>query len=266
MLSYEFMQKAFIVGIALSLIMPLIGMVIVLRRLSMVGDSLSHSSLAGITAGLAFGFNPIVGAVASTLLAAFGIEAVRKRMPRYSDMAIAIITSAGLGLTGILTSFVKDSTSFNSFLFGSIVTITTFELGLVLALALVVFLSLWFLSRELFIISLDPRSAIISGIPVGLVNTVFTILIALTIAIASRTVGALIVSSIMVIPVASAMQIASSYKKTRTLALVLAVFSTIVGLSISFYLGLKPGASIVMVEVLILIISLVYKGLKKDDN
>lgn len=266
MLSYEFMQKAFVVGIALSLIMPLIGMVIVLRRLSMVGDSLSHSSLAGITAGLAFGFNPIVGAVASTLLAAFGIEAVRKRMPRYSDMAIAIITSAGLGLTGILTSFVKDSTSFNSFLFGSIVTITTFELGLVLALALIVFLSLWFLSRELFIISLDSRSAIISGIPVGLVNTVFTILIALTIAIASRTVGALIVSSIMIIPVASAMQVASSYKKTRMLALVLAVFSTIAGLSLSFYLGLKPGASIVMVEVLILIISLVYKGLKKDDN
>lgn len=261
MFQYEFMQKAFVVGGALALVMPLIGIIIVLRRLSMLGDSLSHSSLAGVTAGLAFGFNPVVGAVGSTLLAAFSIEAIRKKFPRYSDLSIAIVTSASLGITGILTSFVANASNFNSFLFGSIVTITKGEMYFVLGLALIVLLALYFLSRELFFISIDQRGAVLSGVRVGLINTIFTVLVAITIAIAARTVGALIVSSIMVIPVASAIQLANSYKGASSLAVALALISTFAGLSLSFYLGLKPGACIVIIELIILLGTLGIKNL-----
>ena len=263
MFEYEFMQKAFLVGGALAIIMPLMGLVIVLRRLSMLGDALSHSSLTGITAGLAFGFNPIVGAVISTILAAFGIEIIRKKLPQYSDISIAIITSAGLGIAGILTSFVSNATGFNSFLFGSIVSIKNSELIFVLSLSLIVLISLIILSKELFFIAIDERGAILSGVPVNFINTIFTILTAITIAIASRTVGALIVSSIMVIPVASSMQLTDSFKKTALLSVMFGLIATFLGLTISFYLGLKPGACIVLISLVILISSIALKNILK---
>ena len=112
---YDFMQKAFITGILIAIITPCIGVVVVLKRLSMIGDSLSHNSLAGVAAGLAFGFNPILGAVVFSIAAAFGIERVRKSFPRYSEIAIAVITSTGVGLAGILSGFVKNSANFKSF-------------------------------------------------------------------------------------------------------------------------------------------------------
>ena len=129
---YAFMRKAFAVGILLAIIVPCIGIIVVLKRLSMIGDALSHSSLAGIAAGLVFNINPILGAIIASLASAFSIEFIRKKLPKYSEMSIAIIMSAGVGLAGVLSGFVKDSAAFNSFLFGSIVAITDFELYMVL--------------------------------------------------------------------------------------------------------------------------------------
>ena len=120
---YPFMQRAFLVGVLLALIIPCVGIVIVLKRLSMIGDALSHTSLAGVAAGLLFNINPVLGATAACVAAAFGIEAIRKKLPRYAEMSIAIILSAGVGLAGVLSGFVRSAASFNSFLFGSIVAI-----------------------------------------------------------------------------------------------------------------------------------------------
>lgn len=122
------MQRAFLVGILLALIIPCVGIVIVLKRLSMIGDALSHTSLAGVAAGLLFNINPVLGATAACVAAAFGIEAIRKKLPRYAEMSIAIILSAGVGLAGVLSGFVRSAASFNSFLFGSIVAISDGEL------------------------------------------------------------------------------------------------------------------------------------------
>ena len=110
------MQRAFLVGILLALIIPCVGIVIVLKRLSTIGDALSHTSLAGVAAGLLFNINPVLGATAACVAAAFGIEAIRKKLPRYAEMSIAIILSAGVGLAGVLSGFVRSSASFNSFL------------------------------------------------------------------------------------------------------------------------------------------------------
>lgn len=259
MFEYQFMQRAFLVGLLLAAIIPCIGVTIVLKRLSMMGDALSHTSLAGVAAGLILGINPILGAVFVTVASGFGIDYIRKRFPKYAEISIAIVMSAGVGLAGVLSGFTNNSSGFTSFLFGSIVAITDFELYLVVALAIIVMISVILLYKELMYLAFDEDGARLAGVPVKLVNFIFTILTALTVSIAARTVGALIVSSIMVIPVACAMRFARSYKETIFISIAFAMLFTAIGLTLSFYMGLKPGGTIVLVGVVTLIISMIIK-------
>lgn len=260
---YAFMQKAFLVGTLLAIIIPCIGVIVVLKRLSMIGDALSHTSLAGVAAGLLLGINPILGAIITCIIAAFGIEAIRKKIPKYSEMAIAIIMSAGIGLAGVLSGMVNSSANFNSFLFGSIVAISDFEMTLVVAVSIIVLTTFLLLFKELFYISLDERSARLAGIPVGIINSIFTILTAVTVSVAARTVGALIVSSLMVIPVSCSMQLAKSYRQTVFYSIGFAVMFTIIGLTVSYYAELRPGGTIVLVGVFSLVIILILRLLFK---
>lgn len=249
---YAFMRRAFIVGILLAIIIPCIGIIVVLKRLSMIGDALSHTSLAGVAAGLILGINPVLAAVVACTIAAFSIEGIRKKIPKYSEMSIAIIMSAGVGLAGVLSGFVKNAANFNSFLFGSIVAISNFELILVIVISCIVIITCILLYKELFFIAFDEQAARIAGVPVKLVNTIFTILIAITVSVASRTVGALIVSSLMVVPVACAMRFGKSYKQTLIYSIIFALLFTIIGLFVSYYVGLKPGGTIVLTGIVIL--------------
>ncbi|MEA4891196.1 MAG: metal ABC transporter permease [Peptococcaceae bacterium] len=260
-LEYDFMRRAFLVGILLAVIIPCIGIIVVLKRLSMIGDALSHTSLAGVAAGLIMGINPILGAVAACIAAALVIEAIRKKIPKFSEMSIAIMMSAGVGLAGVLSGFVKNAANFNSFLFGSIVAISDFEMLLVVCISCAVMLAFVFLYKELFYIALDERAARLAGIPVRSINFIFTILTAVTVSVAARTVGALIVSSMMVVPVACAMQFGKSYKQTVIYSVCFAVFFTVTGLFVSYYLRLKPGGTIVLIGVLCLVVILLLKKL-----
>lgn len=248
-LEYDFMRRAFAVGLLLAVIVPCIGVIVVFKRLSMIGDALSHTSLAGVAAGLILGINPILGAVAASIAAALAVEAIRKRIPRFSEMAIAIIMSAGIGLAGVLSGFVKSAANFNSFLFGSIVAIDDFELLLVACISCAVILAFILLYKELFYIALDERAARLAGVPVGAVNFIFTILTAVTVSVAARTVGALIVSSLMVLPVACAMQFGKSYRQTVFYAVGFGLLFTLLGLTLSYYMGLRPGGTIVLIGV-----------------
>lgn len=259
---YEFMQKAFIVGLLIAVITPAIGLTVVLKRLSMIGDALSHTSLAGVTAGLAGGVNPILGAVVFSVTSAFGIEQIRKAFPKYSEIAIAVIMSTGIGLAAILSGFVKNSVSINSFLFGSIVAITDFELFMVVGLSIVVILAVVFLYKELFYTTFDEESARLAGVPIKGINFIFTLLTAITISISARTVGTLIISSLMVLPVACAMQIAKSYKQTMIYSILFSIFFTFSGLYISYYANFKPGGTIIMIGVVTLMGVLLYKSIQ----
>ena len=253
---YLFMQRAFVVGILLAAVVPCVGMVVVCKRLSMIGDALSHTSLAGVAAGLLLGVNPVAGAAAACVA---GIEAIRRKLPRYSEMSISIIMSAGIGLAGVLSGFVKNSANFNSFLFGSIVAISDAEMISVIVVSVVVLVLFLLLYKELFYISLDERSARLADVPVGIVNFIFTIMIAVTVSVAARTVGALMVSSMMVVPVACAMQLGKNFKQTVWYAVGLNVLFMIIGLFAAFYLGLKPGGTIVLVGVAALLIIFIGK-------
>ena len=257
-LQYTFMQRAFLSGILLAVITPFIGITIVLKRMSMIGDALSHASLAGVAAGLILGINPVAGAGIICVFAALGIEGIRKKLPRYSEMAIAIIMSAGIGLAGVLSGYVKSSANFNSFLFGSIVSVSREEL---LLICLISVIALFY--REFLYIAFDENATRISGVPVRKLNFMFTLLTALTVSVASRTVGTLIISSMLVVPVACGMQLGKSYLHTLIWAIVIAVITTIAGLTLSFYVGVKPGGAIVLLEVICFLFSVIYRSIRR---
>ena len=259
MFEYAFMQKAFLVGILLAVIVPLIGVIVVLKRLSMIGDALSHTSLAGVALGLLLGIDPIVGAVVVCVVAAFSIEAIRRKLPRHAEISISIIMSVGIGLASVLTGFIEDAASFHSFLFGSIVAITDTEVLMVIIVTIIVVATFLLLYKELMFITFDEQGAILAGLPVKKINFVITILTAITVSVAARSVGALIVSSLMVIPVACAMQVANSYKKTVIYSVLFALLFTVVGLVLSYYFNLKPGGTIVLTGVVVLIPLMVAK-------
>ena len=168
--------------------------------------------------------------------------------------------SAGIGLAGVLSGFVKNSANFNSFLFGSIVSISTAELLGVCAVSAAVLLLLILFRKELFYIGFDENAARISGVPVRKVNFLFTVLTACTVSIASRTVGTLIISSMLVVPVAFGMQMGNSYRMTVLWSVLAAVGTTILGLFISYYWGTKPGGTIVLLEVACFVAALGIKG------
>lgn len=254
MFQLEFMRRAFLVGIMLSVVIPCIGVVMVNKRNSMIGDALSHVSLAGVTIGLIFKINPIITAIISCAFASFSIEIMRRYFPKNSDISTAIIMSVGIGLAAVLSDFVKGVANFQSFLFGSIVAISDFEVTLVTIIFFVVLILFVMLYKALLYISFDEVGARLAGIKVQAVNIIFTFLISLTISIASRTVGVLMVSSLMVVPVACALRVSKSYLQTIIYSMVFGAIFTISGIVISFYQGLKPGGTMVLTGVVTLFV------------
>ena len=256
--AYDFMIRAFAVAVLVGIITPCIGTTIVLKRLSAIGDATSHSALAGIAAGLMLGINPIIGAVICSVLAVLGIELMRRSFKNYSEISTVIIMSLGIGLTAVLSGFISSSSDLNSFMFGSIVAISDFEIILTVLLSVIVIAVVMLLYKELFFIAFDEEAAALSGVPVKTINVIIMLLTAVTVSVASRIVGALMISSLLVIPVACAMIIGKSYKKTMILAVGFAELFTISGLLASFYLDVKPGGSIVLIGVVMLAILLCF--------
>lgn len=261
--NYSFMNRAFLVGILIAVIAPIIGVVVLLKRYSMIGDALSHNTLAGVTAGIVMNINPILGAFIFSILGAITIEEIKKYFPKYSEVAISIIMSIGIGMAAVMSGFVKDNALLNSFLFGSIVAISDFELYLVLALSVIVITVISMLYQKLFYITFDEEGAELSGIKVRGINFIFMVLTAITIAISARTVGTLVISSLMVIPAASAIRVSKSFKSTLIYAVLYAEVAVLLGIFTSFYLNLKPGGTIVLISVLLLILTIL---MKKDNK
>lgn len=258
--TYPFMIKAFAVAFMIALCAPCIGLPIVLKRFSAIGDATSHSALGGIAFGLLIGINPILGAVLFSVIAVLSIEKLRKYFGTYREIATVIVMSAGIGLTAVLSAFIKNgSANINSFMFGSIVAISDFELWLSLALCTLVLVATLLLYKENFAITFDEESASLSGIPVRVVNFIIMLLTAIVVSVASRIVGALMISSLLVIPEASAMLISKSYKQTLWLSVIFSEFITLIGLFLSFYLNLRPGGTIVLLGVIILVITALIK-------
>ncbi len=259
MFEYEFMRRAFIIGGLLALILPCIGIVVLLKRISMVGDTLSHSSLAGVTIGLCFGIDPLFGAIMACIFAGLSIEFVRNKLKSYQEVSTVIILAAAIGLAGIFAGLIGNSNSINSYLFGSIITISDSEFILAIASALIILVIYRILYNRLYLSVFDEKAAPILGINTKIINFIFTILTAITISISAKLVGSLVVSSLLIIPVISAMQTAKTYFGTLILAILYTVSFMMIGLALSYFYDLKPGSIIVLLSVVWLIITILFK-------
>jgi zinc transport system permease protein len=255
------MQRAFIVGIALAIIIPLIGLIMVLKRSSMIGDTLAHTSLAGVASGLLIGFNPIVGAIVACVVAVFAIEAIQKKLPKNKDLGMAVVLTIGISVAGLLSTHIPSGMNFNSFLFGSISLVGTNDLILIVSIAVVILLVFLTIVKDLYLITLDERLAKLSGVKVSIINFVFALLTAITVGIAAKTVGALIVSSLMILPAACAMQFEKGFFATLMLSVGFGLVYTIIGLFVAFYANQRAGATIVLIGAIIFVLIVLIKWL-----
>jgi zinc transport system permease protein len=261
MFEFEFMRIAFVVGLLLAIIIPLMGTHLVFKRLSMTGDTLSHVSLAGVAIGLLAGFSPIISAMLASVVAGLVVELIRKKFSKYSELSLAIMLSFGVGLAGLLSSYTPMA-NFDAYLFGSIITVGQTELWITVGLFVVVIAYYLAFYKEIMYVSYSENNAKIAGVPVGFINVSFTVLSALTVALATKIIGALLVSSLIVIPVAASLQVSKSYKSTVLWAIGFSAFSVVCGLVLSFYLQLKPGGAIVLFALAILGICMAIKPIK----
>ncbi len=264
---YGFMRTAFVAGLVTGAVCPAVGLFVTLRRLSMIADALSHVCLSGVVAGLIMGTHPVVAASIFSLSGAFLIEALRVKYKTYSEMAIAIILSAGVAGGAILLSLGGGlNANFMSYLFGSIVTVGKSDLYIILSAGLLVLVLVRLFQRELFLVSFDEEMARVEGLPVMAISVGFTAVTALTIAISIRIVGLLLVSSLMILPVAAALRIATSFRGALVLSVILGEAAVVAGLFASFYLNLIPGGAVIMASVVLLIASIAYGSLRSPGR
>lgn len=260
MLHYEFMRIALVVAILLGLALPLIGSGVVFKRLSSSGDALAHTSLAGVAIGLAAGLNPLLISVIACIVSFLIIEALRRKFAKFSEIGVVVVLSAAIGIAGILSTYTKQA-NFDSYLFGSILLISDVELYVVIGLtAVIVLLSVFFYGPFMSILY-SENEAKISGTKVGVINFIHSLLLAITVAVGAKVVGSLVVSSMIVLPTAIALQFKRGYKWTLVISIIMGIIATTGGLVISYYLEWKPGATIVLLSVCILIVVFIIKGI-----
>lgn len=250
---YSFMIRAFSAGAVIGLLAPLIGTFLVARRYSLIADSLSHVSLAGVAIGLITGIYPVYTALATTIVAALLIEQLRTSKRLSGESALAIFLSGGLAIAITLIGLANGfNVNLFSYLFGSITTVQDADVFVITILGIVVGGIITFLYKELFFVSFDEEVAIVQGVPARLLNTLLMIMTAVTVALSMRIVGALLVGALMVIPVVAATQIARSFRATMLYAVGFGFVSVWVGLFAAYYLNIPAGGAIVLTSLLFL--------------
>lgn len=247
---YDFMVRALTASLIVGLICPLMGMFIVFKKLSLIGDSLSHIALSGIASATIVGVNPLIGSLVASSIAAIIIDRLRTYLKEYADLSIAIIMALGVGISGILISISNTNFDLFSFMYGSIATVSSEDIKIIVMVAIIIILFVSLLFKELLYITFDEENAKFSKIPVKLINTIFMILVAASITITLRIVGVLLVSSLISIPVATSLKVAKSFKQSIFYSVLFGEIAIISGVLISFYLDIAPGGTIVIISVL----------------
>jgi zinc transport system permease protein len=244
----EYMQLALVAGLVVGACAPMIGIFLVHKRLSLMGDGIGHTAFAGVAAGLLLQVWPIWTALLVAILGAVGVEWLRTRGRTSGDLALAVIfyggIAAGVVLTGLAGSL---NAGLLAYLFGSILTVTRADVLVVLGLGAVIIGTVLVAGRALFALVVDEEAARVAGIPVAALNLTLAVLTAVTIVAAMRVVGILLVAALMVLPVGASQQISRSFRGTLVLSMAVGMASVVLGLVAARLWGLAPGGSIVLV-------------------
>lgn len=260
-LGYPFMRRALLAALLTGLLAPAIGTYLVQRRLSLLGDGLGHVAIAGVGLALLTGQAPVPWAMAICVAGSVAVEILRQRGKAPGDVGLAILFYGGLA-AGVLMSGLagQGAAALSQYLFGSLTTVTTGNLAMMLALAVLVLVPTLGLAPQLFAVSSDEDFARTQGMRTGLANIVIVVLAAITVTLAMRTVGLLLVSALMVIPVAAAHNLVKGFYPALVAAIVVGAAVAVGGAAGSFYLDSPPGALIVVLAIAVFALSWPYSA------
>ena len=249
-LQYGFMVRALEAGLLVAIIAPLIGIFLVLRRYSLIADTLAHVSLFGVSLGLLLGVPPLATAFGVSAVSSVLIERLRLSKRVYSDAALSVFLSGSLA-SALLVLSLADGFSVNlfSYLFGSLVTVGQADLVMIASVGAVVLLAVFLLYKELLFVSFDEEGAQVAGIRTRLVNVLLIALAGLTVSIALPIVGVLLIAALIVIPVLTALQFRRSFATTLAIAETISILAVLSGIILSYYFDLSTGATIVLLLV-----------------
>ncbi len=268
-LSYAFVQKALISGIAVALICSFMGTFLVLRRYSLFGDGIAHVAFGGVSVGLFLGIFPLWSAYIVSIFGAIGLQKLRESTKISGDAAVAVVLVTGLSVGVILVSSSGGfSVDLFSFLFGSILLISNEDTVMILTISAGIIATLFVLQKQFLQITFNEEQAKISGLPVTLLNYAFVIIASVTVVTSMRLVGILLISALVVIPNISAMMFGKGFKQTVAISMSISVASAVSGILLSYYYNIAPSGMIVIVAVTILIGILLAKSaglIKKID-
>lgn len=263
MLQYEFMRNALLAGVMVSILCPFVGLFLVLKRYSMMGDTLSHASFAGIAIGLIAGLNPILTSFLFTSLCGILIEILRSYYKKYAELVMSIILTLSIGIAIVIISTGKAGGNVNSILFGSILTVSKSDLMWMAIISVISFITIGIIYNKLIYVTFDEDGSKVLGINASIINYIFTLIVGATISISIRILGVLVISSMIVVPVATALQLQKGFKQTLIYSIIFGFFDIFVGLVSSYYINSAPGGTIAITSVLVLILIIIFKSLKK---
>ncbi|MHC9533469.1 metal ABC transporter permease [Dellaglioa sp. BT-FLS60] len=256
MFLYGFMQRALIASLLMAVITPLLGLFLVLRRQSLLADTLSHVSLAGVALGLFVNINPTVTTLVVVLIASVLIEFLSNLYRTYSEVSIAIMMSAGLSIALVLMSLNQGASSMSvqQYLFGSIVTISSAQVIILAVLTVLILVLFLLFKKPMYVLTFDEETAFAEGLPVRLMSIIFNAVTGVTIAIMMPIAGALLVSAIMILPAAIAMRLGRSFNLVILIGVIVGIIGMVGGLMSSYQFNTPPGATITLLFIAIFII------------
>lgn len=262
MLQYEFMQRALIASAAIAVFSPVLGLFLILRRQSLMADTLSHISLAGVACGYLLGIDPTIATIVFVGLAALLLEYLRQVYANYSDISVAILMSGGMAVALLLLSRVESAASIDAYLFGSIVTISWFQVILLVILALLLITAYIIFRKPFYVLTFDEDTAHTAGLPTRLMSTLFSIVTGVAISVVMPIAGSLLVSAIMIMPTAIAMRSLKSFNTVILAAIAIGLVGMVGGLVTSYYFDTPPGATITCVFLSIFILQTILLRIK----
>ena len=264
LLSYEFIVRALIVGTLVSLCAALLGVSLVLKRYSMIGDGLSHVGFGALSIAMALNLSPLQVSIPIVVLAAFLLLRISENSKIKGDAAIALIASGSLAVGVIVTSLTTGmNTDVNSYMFGSILAMSQSDVYLSVGLSIVVLILFILFYNKLFAITFDENFALTTGTKVGAYNTLLALLTAITIVVGMRIMGALLISSLIIFPALTSMRVFQSFKGVVICSALVSVVCFVIGISGSFVFSTPAGASVVAANILMFALFSLAGAIKK---
>jgi zinc transport system permease protein len=263
-LHYGFIIRALIAGSLIALICSILGVLLVLRRLSLIGDGLAHVTFGSVAIGLLIRHNPIYVSLPIIMVSSLGILKLTEKTKLYGDAAIGIVSSIGIA-SGVLIASIAGGFNIDlfSYLFGNILAISNSEVLISILLSMIILFIISLFYNEYFSTTFDEEFAMVSGINTKRINSILVLMTGITVVLAMRIVGIMLISALLILPAVTALQIAKGFKNSLIISSIIAISSIISGTYISFIINLPTGATIVIVNFIIFIFIFLFKNVFK---